>query len=151
MLAERTTYIGRARKTCSLSQASQRGAAGNLMKVKRNYCLEQVVKFEGCVPIASNVWNRSAGCQQTVLNHEYVYIVKPCFIHTVISEMLPAVRFTAVLIQLLWTLFRVSLVSWELKVQLGPWDLQDQLVCQGKKDREVRMGSLGQLEKKVIR
>ncbi|KAF2979231.1 hypothetical protein EK904_004256 [Melospiza melodia maxima] len=45
----------------------------------------------------------------------------------------------------------VSLVSWELKVRLGPWDLQDQLVCQGRKDREVRMGSLGQLEKKVIR
>lgn len=52
---------------------------------------------------------------------------------------------------LIWTLFRVSLVSWELKVQLDPWDLQDQPVCQGKKDREVRMGSLGQLEKKVIR
>ena len=62
MLAEGDTYIGRARKTCNLSQASQRGGAGDLKKVKRKYHLEQVVKFEGRVPIASNAWNRSAGC-----------------------------------------------------------------------------------------
>lgn len=42
-------------------------------------------------------------------------------------------------------------MSWELRVPLGPWDLQDQLVCQGKKDGEVRMDSPGPLEKKVTR
>lgn len=62
MLAKGNTYIGRARKTCNLSQASQRGGAGDLMKMKRNYHLEQVVKFEGHVPITSNAWNRLAGC-----------------------------------------------------------------------------------------
>lgn len=67
MLAEGDTYISRARKTCNLSQASQRGDAGGLMKVKRNYHIEQVVKCKGHVPIASNAWNRSAGCTANCL------------------------------------------------------------------------------------
>lgn len=58
MLAEGVTYIDRARKTCSLTQASQIGGAGDLLKMKRNYHLEQVVKFEGGVPRASNEGNR---------------------------------------------------------------------------------------------
>lgn len=98
MLAEVDTYSGRARKTGSLSQASQRGGAGGLMKVKRNYPLEQVVKFEGPVPIASNTWNRSAGCTASCFESGVCIRCKPCFIHAVISKMLPAVRFTAVAI-----------------------------------------------------
>jgi len=87
--------------------------------------------------------------QQAVLDHEYAYIVSLVFStqsspKCCLLRGLQQYSFT-------WTLFRVSLVSWELKVPLGPWDLQDQLVCQGKKEEEVRMGSLGQLEKKVIR
>ena len=64
-LAKGDTYIGRARKTCSLSQASQPGGLGDLMKVKRNGHLEQAVKFEGHVPVACNAWNSSAGCTAT--------------------------------------------------------------------------------------
>lgn len=117
------------------------------MKVKTDYHLEQVVKLEGCVPTAPYSWDSSAGCPAAVLNHEYLYIVS-LVLSTESSLNCCGVSRSS---HSLWTLFRVSLVSWELKVQLGPWDLQDQLVCQGRKDREVRMGSLGQLEKKVIR
>lgn len=46
MLTEGDTYVGRARKTCSLTQASQIGGAGDLLKMKRNYHLEQVVKLK---------------------------------------------------------------------------------------------------------
>lgn len=117
------------------------------MKVKTDYHLEQVVKLEGRVPTAPNSWDSSAGCPAAVLNHEYLYIVSLVLSTESSLNCCGAYRSS----HSLWTLFRVSLVSWELKVQLGPWDLQDQLVCQGRKDREVRMGSLGQLEKKVIR
>lgn len=88
--------------------------------------------------------------QQAGLSHEYVYIVSP-ILSIQSSPNAACCEVYSSSHSLLWTLFRVSLVSWELKVQLGPWDLQDQLVCQGKKDKEVRMGSLDQLEKKVIR
>lgn len=83
------------------------------------------------------------------LSQEYVHIVsKLSFTHTAGSDTLPIWQRRH---SLLWALFRVSLVSWELKVPLGPWDLQDQLVYQGKKDGEVRMDSPGLLEKKVTR
>lgn len=61
-LAEGDAYTGGARETCRLAQALQRGGTGDLAKVKRNYHLQQVVKFESRVLTASNVWHRSAGC-----------------------------------------------------------------------------------------
>lgn len=135
-------------KLAGFPKPLREGGLGDLMKVKRNYNLEHVVKLESHVPAALNAWGSFAGCPAAVLNHEYLYIVS--LVLSTVSSLNCCGVYSSTH-SLLWTLFRVSLVSWELKVQLGPWDLQDQLVCQGRRDREVRMGSLGQLEKKVIR
>lgn len=60
-------------ETCRLSQASQKGGLGDL--VKKKYHLKQTDKLEGRVPTAPHAWDSFAGCPAAVFSHEYLYIV----------------------------------------------------------------------------